>query len=96
MSRFIQCREELGKIGVIVAVDDLVGISLLGLPKSQHNYQDSMIGRKRLPDLECLWSSLVQEEIRCNTRDETSSNCEDEDNCEEILQILYKSCSETI
>lgn len=35
--------------------------------------------REKLPNWECLWSNLVQEEIRWNTRDETSSKGEDEE-----------------
>ena len=39
-----------------------------------------MNGRDKLPNWEHLWSDLVQEEIRWNTRDETSSKGEDEEN----------------
>ena len=64
LSRFTECRDELGQVGVIVREDDLVSLALLGLPKSWHNYQDLVNGREKLPNWECLWSDLVQEEIR--------------------------------
>jgi len=51
----------------------------LGLPKSWHNYQDSVNGKEKLPSWEQLWSELVREEIRRNTRDGTSSKEEEED-----------------
>jgi len=50
LSSFTQCHEELGKISVTIEADDLVGLSLLGLPKSWHNYQDTVNGRKKLPN----------------------------------------------
>ena len=57
-----------------------MSLALLGLPKSWHNYQDSMNERGKLPNWERLWSDLVQEEIRQNTIDGTSSKGEDEEN----------------
>ena len=36
--------------------------------------------REKLPNWECLWSDLVHEEIRQNTRKGTSSKGEDEEN----------------
>jgi len=38
LTKFTQCRDELGSVGVIVVEDDLVILALLGLPKSWHNY----------------------------------------------------------
>lgn len=61
-----------------VAEDELVSPTLLGLPKSCHNYQDSVNERDKLSNWERLWSDLVQEEIRWNIRDGTSSKGEDE------------------
>ena len=55
-----------------VEEDDLVSLALLGLPKSWHSYQDSVNGRDKLLNYECLWSDLVQEEVRQNTQDGTS------------------------
>ena len=81
LSTFTQCCDELGGVDVIVPKEDLVALSLLGLPKSWHSYQDFMNGRDKLPSWERLWSDLVQEEIRWNTRDGTSSKGEDEENC---------------
>lgn len=34
LTKFTQCRDELGSIGVTVTQDNLVSLSLLGLPKS--------------------------------------------------------------
>jgi hypothetical protein len=65
-------------VGKIVSHDDLVSLSLLGLPKSWHSYQDSVNGREKWPDWEQLWSDLVQEEFRWNTRDGSSSKHDDE------------------
>jgi hypothetical protein len=79
LSKFTQCHDELGGVGVNVPEEDLVSLALLGLPKSWHSYQDSVNGREKLPNWECLWSDLVQEEIRQNTRDGTSSKGEDEE-----------------
>jgi hypothetical protein len=58
-----------------------VSLALLGLPKSWQNYQDSINGREKLPDWERLWSDLVQEEFRWNTRDGSSSKRDDEEDC---------------
>ena len=63
-----------------VAKDDLVRLTLLGLPKSWHSYEDSVNGREKLLNWECLWSDLVHEEISHNIRDGTSSKGEDDEN----------------
>jgi hypothetical protein len=81
LTKFVQCRDELGSVGIKVVVDDLVSLALLGLPKSWHSYQDSINGRENLSDWERLWSDLVQEEFRRNTRDGSSSKCDDEEDC---------------
>eukprot|EP00253_Pinus_taeda_P032460 PITA_32460 len=80
LSRFTQVRGELGGVGVNVAEDDVVSLSLLALPKSWHSYQNSMNGRERLLNWERLWSDLVQKEFRRNNHDGTSSKAEDEEN----------------
>ena len=54
---------------------------LLGLPKSWHSYQDSVNGREKIPDWERLWSDLLEEEFRRNTRDGSSSMHDDEEDC---------------
>ena len=59
----------------------MVSLALLGLPKSCHNYWDSVNGREKLPNWDRLWSGLVQEEKMRNTRDGTSFKHDDEDNC---------------
>ena len=46
-----------------------MSLALLGLPKSWHNYQDSVNGREKLPNWKCIWSDLVHEEIKQNIRD---------------------------
>ena len=38
LTKFTQCRDELGSVGVTVDDDDLVSLALLGLPKSWHSY----------------------------------------------------------
>jgi hypothetical protein len=41
LTKFLQCWDEMGSVGIIVIDDDLVSLDLLGLPKSWHSYQDS-------------------------------------------------------
>jgi len=81
LTKFTQWRDELGSVGVTVDDEDLVSLALLGLPKSLHSYQDSVNGREKFPGWERLWSDLVQEEIKQNTRDGSSSKASDEENC---------------
>ena len=81
LTKFTQCRDELGSVGVMVALDDLVNLTLLGLPKSWHSYQDSVNGRDKLLDWERLWSDLAQEEIWQSTRDRSSSKTNDDYKC---------------
>jgi hypothetical protein len=81
LMKFVQCRDELGSVGTIVVADDLVSLALLGLPKSWHSYQDSVNGREKLSNWERLWSDLVQEEFRRNTRDGSSSKHDGEEDC---------------
>ena len=45
LTKFVQCRDELGSVGVTVDDEDLVSLALLGISKSWHSYQDS-VGRK--------------------------------------------------
>ena len=52
LTKFVQCWGELGSVGITVANDDLVSLALLGLPKSQHSYQDSINRWEKLPDWE--------------------------------------------
>ena len=80
MNNLTTCRDELGSVGITKTDDDMVSLALLGLPKSWHSYQDSINGRDKLPDWEQLWSDLMQEEIRRNTRDGYSSKQDDEEN----------------
>jgi hypothetical protein len=81
LMKFVQCQDELGSVGITVLADDLVSLALLGIPKSWHNYQDSVNRREKLLDGERLWSDLVQEEFRLNTRDGSSSKRDDEEDC---------------
>src|ERR1700728_4127845 len=81
LTKFTQYRDELGSVGVAVDDEDLVSLALLGLPKSWHSYQNSVNGREKLPGWERLWSDLMQEEIRWNTRDGSSSKESNEENC---------------
>ena len=81
LTKFTQCRDELGRVGVTVDEEDMVDLALLGLPKAWHSYQDSVNGREKLPGWERLWADLMQEEIRRTTRDGSSSKGADEENC---------------
>ena len=55
LTKFVQCRDELGSVGVSVNDDDLVSLALLGLPKSWRSYEDSVNGWEKLPDWERMW-----------------------------------------
>jgi hypothetical protein len=80
LTKFVQCRDELGSVGITVVSNDL-SLALLGIPKIWHSYQDSVNGREKLLDWERLWSDLVQEVFRRNTRDGSSSKRDDEEDC---------------
>ena len=54
LTKFTQCRDELGSVGVTVDDEDLVSLALLGLPKSWNSYQDSVNGREKFPGWERL------------------------------------------
>jgi hypothetical protein len=51
LTKFVQCWDELGSVGITVTTDDLVSLSLLGLLKSWHSYQDSVNGREKIVGL---------------------------------------------
>ena len=48
LMKFIQCKDELGSVGVTVDDEELVSLALLGLLKSWHSYQDSVNAREKL------------------------------------------------
>ena len=52
LTKFTQCRDELGSVGVIVDDEELVSLDLLGLLKSWHYYQDYVNGWEKLPGWE--------------------------------------------
>ena len=52
LTKFVQCRDEMGSVGVTVDEEDLVSLALLRLPKSWHSYEDSVNGREKLPGWE--------------------------------------------
>ena len=81
LTEFFHNRDEIGSIGVSVDEEDLVILALLGLSKSWHSYEDSINGREKLLGWERLWSDLVQEEIRWDIRDGSSSKNYDEEHC---------------
>lgn len=54
-------------------------LALLGFPKSWHNYQDSVNGRDNHLGWETIWSDLVHEEIRRNTRDGVTSKIDEQE-----------------
>ena len=57
--KFFQCRYELGSVGFSVVNDELVILTLFGLPNIWHNYKYFVYGWEKLPDWERLWSDLV-------------------------------------
>eukprot|EP00253_Pinus_taeda_P030714 PITA_30714 len=90
LTKFTQCRNELASVGITVVEDDMVSLALLGIPKSWHSCQDSVNGWEKLPNWERLWSYLMQEEIRRNTRDGASSKTDDEENCALAIKAKKK------
>ena len=52
LNKLTTYRDELGSVGITTADDDMVSLTLLGLPKSWHSDQDSVNGREKLPDWE--------------------------------------------
>ena len=46
LNKLTSCRDELGSVGIVIVDDDMVSLSLLGLPKSWHSYQDLVNGRE--------------------------------------------------
>ena len=69
LTKFTQCCDELGSVGITVVKDDMVSLALLVLLKGWHSYQDFVNGWENFLDWERLWSDLMQEEIRRNIRD---------------------------
>ena len=61
LSKFTQCHDELGRVGVNIHEEYLVALALLGLPKSWNKYQHLVNGREKLPIWEWLQSDLVHE-----------------------------------
>eukprot|EP00253_Pinus_taeda_P028069 PITA_28069 len=46
LTKFTQCRDELGSVGVTIDDEDLVSLALLRLPKSWYSYQDFVNAKK--------------------------------------------------
>ena len=40
LNKLTTCRDELGSVGIMTTDDDMVSLSLPGLPKSWHSYQE--------------------------------------------------------
>ena len=59
ITKFVQCRDELGSVGITVVDDDLVSLDLLGLPKSWHSYQDSVNGPEMALDQSMMMKRIV-------------------------------------
>ena len=52
LTKFTEFWDELGSGGIMISEEDTVSLSLLGLQKSWHSYQDSINGWEKLPDWE--------------------------------------------
>jgi len=50
LTKFTQCWDELGTVGVIVDDEELVSLTLLGLRESWYSYQDSVNSQEKLQD----------------------------------------------
>jgi len=79
-TNFTQCHDELGSVGTMIPEDYMVSLAILRLSKSWHSYHDSVNGEEKLPDWQRLWLDLMQEDIRMNTRDVSSSKIYYEEN----------------
>jgi len=86
LTKFTQSHDEPRSVGITVVEDDMVNLSLLGLPKSWHSYQDFINNQENMPNWEQLWSDLMQEEMRRNTRDGTSSK-----EVEDVFSLVNKA-----
>ena len=64
LTMFTHYLHELGSVDVTVVEDDAVSLTLVGLPKIWYKYHDSINEREKIPEWQCLWSNLVQEEIQ--------------------------------
>lgn len=80
LSRFTQSQDEIGGVGENIPSLELVSLALIGLPKYQHSYLDSINGRDKLPNLKIIWSDLVQEKIQRNIIYGVTSKVEEEEN----------------
>eukprot|EP00253_Pinus_taeda_P019357 PITA_19357 len=54
LNKLITYKDEIGSVGITTADDDMVSLTLLGLPNIWNSYEDSMNGREKLPDWELL------------------------------------------
>jgi len=52
LTKFTQCCDEIGSLGIMGAKDDMVSLTLMGIQKSWHSYQDSVNGWEKLLDWE--------------------------------------------
>ena len=52
LNKLTTCRDELRNVGITTVDDDMVSLSLLGLPKSWNSYRYFVNGREKLPDWE--------------------------------------------
>ena len=52
LTKFVQCRDEMGSLGITLPNDGLVSLALFRLPKSWHIYEDSVNEQEKLSDWE--------------------------------------------
>ena len=50
LTKFVQCRDELGSVVITIEDDDLVSLALLGILKSWHSYEDFVNGQENCRD----------------------------------------------
>jgi hypothetical protein len=66
--KMIEIIDQLGAIGEIISDRELVLTTLNNLPKHWEPFLQSINGREKLPNFDCLWIECTQEEIKLGAR----------------------------
>jgi hypothetical protein len=61
-------KDQLGSIGEIISIKEIVLTSLNNIPKHWEPFLQSISGREILPTFDHLWTDCTQEEIRLRAR----------------------------